>query len=97
MDWIDLPAFQANIFCFQCIDNWGSDGGDYLMQFIGITDKNGVDIYEGDFIKDGDIIALIEWDNRGCGFYSPNAQTKNAWVNCEVVGNKYTHPELLNE
>jgi len=90
----------------------GIDDGDQrfdgvpLMQFIGILDKNGKEIWEGDLVKwDGD----PDTDNE---FYrTPNGIYEVAWrwtgfhfldyQNCkfvpkrgEVIGNIYENPEL---
>ena len=67
-----------------------------LMQFTGLLDKNGKEIYEGDIVEyitdpleDSPYnkeIEVIEWENGS--FYIPN--------NCEVIGNIYENPELIN-
>lgn len=77
-----------------------------LMQFTGVTDRNGVEVWEGDIIGYKDEVALreIAWDNRRGGW---NAYDKEgncfdgiSWItvttNRQVLGNIYENPELLN-
>lgn len=83
-----------------------------LMQFTGLKDKNGKEIYEGDIIaylwedREGDaeiINHVIRWD-KGKFLMCPiksNMITWNLHVDpyCEesdVIGNIYENPDLLN-
>jgi uncharacterized phage protein (TIGR01671 family) len=77
-----------------------------LMQFTGLLDKNGKEIYEGDIIKnDIDRLWVIEWDKELCMFcqilYSTTGkilERMDLRFNAkEVIGNIYENPELLKE
>jgi uncharacterized phage protein (TIGR01671 family) len=77
-----------------------------IMQFTGLKDKNGKEIYEGDILKDGkgqygQVLwhrnsFLVEWTERN---YDGSRQVEPMIDDCfnygEVVGNLYETPELL--
>jgi len=79
-----------------------------LMQYTGLKDKNGVEIYESDLIRwesidNEDTPPISEVKFYDCSFYSerkgnrcllgsPNG-VQNKYI--EVIGNIYKNPELL--
>ena len=65
-----------------------------LMQYTGLKDKNGKEIYEGDILKDEQFTGEVVWDFSGLMLES-NHIIYAIWRGCEVIGNIYENPELL--
>ena len=84
-----------------------------VMQYTGLTDKNGVEVFEGDIVIDSYenrqqiVFGKIGYDSRwngltGFGFKNDDYDfIELQWHNdpklIEVIGNIHQNPELLNQ
>ncbi len=75
-----------------------------LMQYTGLKDKNGIEIYEGDELQPvrpardmGRFI--VRYDEKKASFVCDNGGQiyidVSTWGNRKVIGNIYENPELL--
>lgn len=99
--WKEVSQGTTIAYLFSCQDF-------DVMQFTGLYDKNGKEIYEGDFLSwSGEGIAklnvevkshLATFGFRHYGsFLGLNMFAGGGETNLEVIGNVYENPELVPE
>ena len=70
-------------------------------QFTGLTDKNGIYIYESDILKDDCKNIIVSFESGSFGYFSHDPDVLMSFCNCytrydnlEVIGNIHENPEL---
>ena len=96
------PHSLIDLFKYGSIVN---PDGVIWMQFTGLRDRNGVEIYEGDIIHNSNFTdecnhVVDMFEDLGCWFMTDTkegyAEPLNEWLDSSVViGNIHQNPELL--
>lgn len=79
-----------------------------LMQYTGLHDKNGKEIYEGDILRFNEVdTAIVEWNEKyayfmvrpiqDCYFDSDVLGHAIEYNNVEIIGNIYENEDLLEK
>lgn len=110
--WIyGMPTFEFDYIFngdgYDSVDNYEVDHKT-VGQFTGLTDKNGVKIFEGDIVMSYDCgeplgTNIIFWDEQRCGWSDKrddgDSQTNydgfDFVIDCKVIGNIHDNPELI--
>ena len=66
------------------------------MQYTGLTDENGVEIYDQDYFEAYGVKALVHYSvNHACWFWGSEKFSNATARRGEVIGNIYQNKELL--
>ena len=100
MDYLDFSDIEKSVQTLNSINDYFSTS--YFkdvppMQYTGLKDKNGKEIYEWDIVETKSGIGYVEFYMDSWMVRLDNA-TRTVMFSIEkIIGNIYENPELLNE
>ena len=98
-DWILFKSDKQKLECGNVLNNPYFQQQIKVMQYTGLKDKNGKEIYEGDIVKGNYLrgIGVVEWNKYFCKFDISHRMNISPSDEFEVIGNIYENPELLED
>ena len=101
LDWDDLLSGTEEHL--SCVFSTNFSNASELMQYTGLKDKDGKEIYEGDILRDEYGSRKVKWIMEHCAFlvFATNPsryiamESDGQLKNTEIIGNIYENPELL--
>ena len=115
---IKFRAFDGEMMIYPSLDGHGKITSGWIlnnysnvMQFTGLHDKNGVEIYEKDIVDDDELGVGLVVHQSGCFFMMYDADTNMEFLGLkndkfgrlqqkrivEIIGNVYQNQELINK
>ena len=91
----DIQTFYGSFWDIIKDENWD------IMQYTGLKDKNGKEIYEGDIVNIDGLIVPVIWYAGAWMVEYFTIPTKSYLshfdeLDVEIIGNKYENTELLS-
>ena len=101
-EWVEGDLIHRQVLSNICIANQELTRSvipETVGQFTGLTDKNGVKIFEGDILNDSQFNCIVVWNNASWQikyrFEQYPEEIDLHFVKYAIIGNIHENPELV--